>query len=450
MNGDIAARSRKAALELQVASCKDKSAALRAIHNQLQMDKDLVFSLNEKDLASAEALVSLGQLSLPLIKRLDLRLPGKWESILAGILQIKGLDDPTGKIQLASLLDDGLKMYRVSCPIGVLLVIFEARPEVVVQISCLAIKSGNAVILKGGKEANQTNDALFKSIQTALRSLPENTRIPSDSVQLVSTREEISNLLKLDKYIDLVIPRGSKSLVQYVQENTRIPVLGHADGLCSIYVDESADEEKAKRLIIDSKVIYYSFILKTNYPAACNSAETLLIHSSREDLLVKIAQELSKYNVIIKADEKCFNILSRHHSESNFQKAIDSDFDTEFLDLKISIKIVSNLKEAIDHINTHGSKHTELVITEDKENAHEFMSLVDAAGVFWNASTRFADGFRYGFGAEIGVSTNKTHARGPVGLEGLMIYKYKIFGDGHIVEDYSSGKLKFKHLPIDK
>lgn len=254
MGVSIAKRSRQAAIELQLASSDDKSWALRAIHKQLEKDKDVILHLNQQDLESASALVNSGLLSLPLIKRLDLGLEGKWESLLDGVLQVEGLDDPAGRIQMATLLDDGLKLYRVSCPIGVLLVIFEARPEVVVQISCLAIKSGNSVILKGGKEANQTNAALFQSIQTALKSLPENHGIPSDSVQLVSTREEIANLLKLDKYIDLAIPRGSKSLVQYVQENTRIPVLGHADGLCSIYLDKTADPEKAIKLIIDSKV----------------------------------------------------------------------------------------------------------------------------------------------------------------------------------------------------
>jgi glutamate-5-semialdehyde dehydrogenase len=260
MNVNIAKRSRQAAIELQVASTDDKSIALKTIHQQLQNDRDLIFRMNEKDLEAANALARSGQLSSQLIKRLDLGHPGKWQSLLDGVLQVESLDDPVGKIQSATLLDDGLKLYRVSCPIGVLLIIFEARPEVVVQISCLAIKSGNAVILKGGKEANQTNTALYESIQTALKSLPQSYRIPCDSVQLVSTREEIAHLLKLDKYIDLVIPRGSKSLVQYVQESTRIPVLGHADGLCSIYLDESADNIKAIKLIVDSKVII--FILK--------------------------------------------------------------------------------------------------------------------------------------------------------------------------------------------
>lgn len=253
---NIAQRSRQAAIELQVASSKDKSATLRAIYEQLQNDRDLVFHMNQRDLEAASGLVASGHLSLALIKRLDLGIPGKWKSLVDGVLQVEGLDDPVGKMQLSALLDDGLELYRVSCPIGVLLIIFEARPEVVVQISCLAIKSGNAVILKGGKEAYHTNNALYDSIQKALKSLPANHGIPCDSVQLVSTREEIAHLLKLDKYIDLVIPRGSKSLVQYVQENTRIPVLGHADGLCTIYLDESADEAKAIKVIIDSKVYF--------------------------------------------------------------------------------------------------------------------------------------------------------------------------------------------------
>jgi glutamate-5-semialdehyde dehydrogenase len=260
MNVNIAQRSKQAALELQVASSVDKSKALRAIHQQLVNDGDLILKMNEKDLETASALASSGQLSQQLIKRLDLN-PNKWQSLIDGVLQVDRLDDPVGKIQSATLLDDGLKLVKVSCPIGVLLIIFEARPEVVVQISCLAIKSGNAVILKGGKEANQTNTALYESIQKALKSLPQSYRIPCDSVQLVSTREEIAQLLKLDKYIDLVIPRGSKSLVQYVQESTRIPVLGHADGLCSIYLDESADTEKAIKLVVDSKVNIFVLII---------------------------------------------------------------------------------------------------------------------------------------------------------------------------------------------
>ena len=409
-----AQKSRAAAVKLQIADKEAKSQALLAIHEQLLKDKALILSANAQDLEAAKVQVAQGNLSESLVKRLDLSLPGKWEALLEGILQVDALEDPTGKIQLATQLDDGLELYRVTCPIGVLLIIFEARPEVVIQISCLAIKSGelcqglvddhvskcmslgNAVILKGGKEANQSNAALNESIQKALASLPKDT-VPSAAVQLVSTRDEISSLLKLDKYIDLVIPRGSNSLVQHIKENTRIPVLGHADGICSIFVDESADPSKVAALVVDSK---------TNYPAACNSAETLMIHKAvAQKLLPQIAQALEAKNVKMKADFQLLEVIKSFiKNQELVVEATSQDFDTEFLDHTIAIKMVDSFEQAVEHINCHGSKHTDMIITENQENAKRFMSLVDAAGVYWNASTRFADGFRYGFGAEIGVS----------------------------------------------
>ncbi|CAO3664961.1 unnamed protein product [Rhizopus stolonifer] len=344
---------------------------------------------------------------------------------------------------MATKLNDGLELYRVSVPVGVLLTIFEARPEVVVNISCLALKSGNAVILKGGKEATHTNAALARVIQDALATL---SVIPKEAVQIVETREDISALLDLDRYIDLVVPRGSNSLVKYIQNNTRIPVLGHADGICSVYVDKEADINKAVRLVIDSK---------TNYTAACNSAETLLIHESllASESFIEIANALFQAGVTLKCEDKISKALlnSNHISEQNKQKiesAVDEDFNTEFLDLIMAVKTVSDVEAAVMHINEHGSKHTDAVITENRNTADYFMTRVDAAGCYWNASTRFADGFRYGFGAEVGVSTNKTHARGPVGLDGLVIYKYKLFGQGDIAADYGSGKKQYKHETI--
>ncbi|KAG1474345.1 hypothetical protein G6F56_000410 [Rhizopus delemar] len=421
---EIARSARLASVDLQSVSDEQKNEALLRIKQVL----------SELD---------AGKLSGSLYKRLDVCQGDKFDTILSGVSDITQLPDPTKKVTMATKLDDGLELYRVSVPVGVLLTIFEARPEVVVNISCLALKSGNAVILKGGKEATHTNAALARVIQDALATL---SVIPKEAVQIVETREDISALLDLDRYIDLVVPRGSNSLVKYIQNNTRIPVLGHADGICSVYVDKEADINKAIRLVVDSK---------TNYTAACNSAETLLIHESllTSESFTKIANALFQAGVTLKCEDKISKALlnSNHISEQNKQKiesAVDEDFNTEFLDLIMAVKTVSDVEAAVMHINEHGSKHTDAIITENRNTADYFMTRVDAAGCYWNASTRFADGFRYGFGAEVGVSTNKTHARGPVGLDGLVIYKYKLFGQGDIAADYGSGKKQYKHETI--
>ncbi|KAJ3271245.1 hypothetical protein HDV01_006917 [Terramyces sp. JEL0728] len=438
MAEQLASAGKTASYKLQACSNQEKNIALRAIYNQLKNNKELIIQQNKLDLELAKQKVKDGELSQSLFNRLDIA--KKYDSLLQGVLDIEQLQDPTGQLQLAKQLDDGLELYRVSCPVGVLLIIFEARPEVIVQISCLAIKSGNSVILKGGKEANNSNICLMEMIQKALN---DSKVIPPEAVQLVTTRDDIATLLKLDRYVDLVIPRGSNDLVRYVQENTRIPVLGHADGICSTFVDESADISKAVNIVVDGK---------TNYPAACNTTETLLIHSAiLNSHLPAIANGLTEKNVLIRADEKALETLSRTHSKfigSRIVAAVPQDFKTEFLDLEIAVKTVDSVQQAIEHINTHGSKHTDCIVSESKANASTFMSLVDAAGTYWNASTRFADGFRYGFGAEIGVSTNKTHARGPVGLEGLMIYKYKLYGNGQCVGEYSDGAKQYKRADL--
>jgi len=335
--------------------------------------------------------------------------------MVQGIVDIYELEDPIGKILLQRSLDTGLILTKKSCPIGVLGVIFEARPDVISQISALAIKSSNAVILKGGKESKNTNIAIMEIIQGALfavKGFPENV------LTQVFTREDVAEMLKQDKYIDLIIPRGGNKLVQFVKENTKIPVLGHADGICHIFVDESADFQKAKNIIIDAK---------TQYPSACNSVETLLIHENfgRKDELIKALKNAGI--------ELIFTPESWHK---------------EYSDKILAVKTVNSLEEAIEHINEFSSGHTESIITESRENAEIFMNTVDSAGVYHNVSTRFADGFRYGFGAEVGISTNKTHARGPVGLEGLTIYKYTLQGNGDIVKDYVEGKKHFEHKDI--
>ncbi|KAJ3195859.1 hypothetical protein HK101_010837 [Irineochytrium annulatum] len=443
----LAQRARVTSHLMQSATAEQKCNALRAIHSALAKDRELILAANKVDLENARREVDAGTMSSSLFKRLDLGAGGdKYAALLQGVLDVDKLDDPTvelGKVTLATKLDDNLDLFRVSCPVGVLLIIFEARPEVVVQISCLAIKSGNAVILKGGKEAAASNAALYQSLRGALSSLKSNEGIPVNAVQLVETRDEIDALLRLDQYIDLVIPRGSKQLVQHVQGNTRfarIPVLGHADGLCSIFLDASADIAKAVPVVVDAK---------TSYPAACNSMETLIVHSAvLSSVLPAVAKDLIDKGVTLKADTRSLSALSAFAGTGKVVPSTEADYSTEFLDFTLAIKTVDSLEGAVDHINEHGSHHTDCIVTEEKAHVDFFLKRVDAAGVYWNASTRFADGFRYGFGAEIGVSTNKTHARGPVGLEGLVIYKYKLYGQGHATTSYGEGKKAFLHTSI--
>ncbi|TRX97199.1 hypothetical protein FHL15_001993 [Xylaria flabelliformis] len=420
-----------------------RNDALTAIHAALSDARDDILAANARDLEAARRAAENGQLSQSLVSRLDLGKKGKWEDMLKGILDVRELEDPVGKITLRTKLDDGLELTRVTCPIGVLLIIFEARPEVIANIASLAVKSGNAAILKGGKESTESFIAISKVISAAL----EKSQVPNNAIQLVTTRDVIPQLLDLDQFIDLVIPRGSNELVRYIKSNTKIPVLGHADGLCSIFLEQSADPKMAAEVIVDSK---------TSYPAACNSLETLLIQNSAiESHLPTVADALIAKGVVLRCDKATKEFLaSKLSSESSakLEEATDVDFDTEFLSLTLAVKAVADIDEAIAHINTHGSKHTDGILTSSSELAEKFMSSVDAAGVYWNASTRFADGMRYGFGTEVGISTNKIHSRGPVGLEGLMIYKYKIRGEGHVTAVYGEGegKKRFKHerLPL--
>ena len=335
--------------------------------------------------------------------------------MIQGIRDIAKLEDPVNKKLLVRELDSDLTLYKVSCPIGVLGIIFEARPDVIAQISSLAIKSANAVILKGGKESINTNKKILSVINSALEKIKE---FPKNVIQQVFTRDDVAEMLKCDKYINLIIPRGGNKLVKFIKENTKIPVLGHADGICHIFVDESADIDMAIKVVTDAK---------TQYPSACNAVETLLIHEKfpKIDNLLA-ALQLSEIQLIDKPES----------------------WSHEYGDKILSFKTVKNVDEAIEHINTYGSGHTDSIITKDIENAEKFMNKVDSAGVYFNASTRFADGFRYGFGAEVGISTNKTHARGPVGLEGLTIYKYKLIGNGNIVKDYVDGTKHFSHKDV--
>jgi len=427
----IARRARAAALQLAALPAESKNAALTAIGRKLEERREKILEANRADKADCEGELESGSLSAALFKRLDIE-GGKFEAMLAGVGDVARLPDPVGRVTLATRLDEGLDLYRVSCPLGVIGVIFEARPEAAVQIASLALKSSNAVILKGGREASRTNEALVGVIREALG---EVEGVPPDAVQLVSTREEVREMLDLDRWIDLIIPRGSNELVQSIQESTRIPVLGHADGICSVYIDREADERKAVAVSVDAK---------THYPAACNACETLLVHRDRlGDLLPALGVALQEAGVEVRADEEA----AAHLDDSI--AACGEDYDTEFLDKIIAVKTVASVEEAVEHINSHGSHHTDAIVTEDAAAAEYFLSRVDSAGVFHNASTRFADGFRFGLGAEVGISTNKTHARGPVGLEGLIIYKYRLYGSGQAAAEYDPGARDFLHKEIE-
>lgn len=419
----IAKAANNAFSTLKTLTNTQRSHALQAIHDSLKSHKEQILAANKIDMDNAIS----HNLSSSLIKRLDLSNPGKFDAMLQGILDVAELPDPMGKITLARKLDDGLNLYRVTAPIGVLLIIFESRPEVIANITALAIKSGNSAILKGGKESYATFKIMSDIVNETLQ---QETDVPKDAIQLIQSREDVADLLNQDKYIDLVIPRGSNELVRSIKSNTKIPVLGHADGICSIYVDNNFDIAKAKKIVIDSK---------TNYPAGCNAVEQLLLNSSiPQEQINDILQSLIDAKVTIHVTPEVKLILTIE--QNDFVKdTVEDSFDKEYLSFDISVKLVADVNEAIKHINEHSSKHTDCIITEDKPTAEKFLQSIDSSGIYWNASTRFADGFRYGFGTEVGISTNKIHARGPVGLEGLMSYQYQLKGDGHVVGEYVGG-----------
>ncbi|MBQ8151808.1 MAG: glutamate-5-semialdehyde dehydrogenase [Firmicutes bacterium] len=395
-----------------------RNGVLRAAAAALQANKDAIFAANEKDLKAA----SEGSLAAPIVSRLKFD-EHKLAGVIEGIHNLIDLPDPLFRNLLERELDEGLVLTKRTCPIGVIGVIFESRPDALVQISSLCIKSGNCSILKGGSEARNTNRALFDVIYEACTGagLPEGFSV------LIEDRASIDELLKLDEYVDLLIPRGSNAFVQHIMNNSKIPVMGHADGICHVYVDGAARINKAIPVIIDSK---------TQYAAACNAAETLLVHRDIADVLIPALAEASGDKIAYRGDADTVSIIG-------CQPATEEDYSTEYLDYILSVKIVDSIDDAIDHINKYGSHHTDCIITEDVDSANKFTSLVDSAGVYVNCSTRFADGFRYGFGAEVGISTGKIHARGPVGLEGLVTYKYTLCGDGHIVNDYANGEREF-------
>ncbi len=411
---EIAKKAKQASLEIADLPEEIKNKALSAIANKIEENKEEIFFANKQDLDTAKILVESGEISQSTYNRLKLD-ENKLRDMVKGIRDIVNLPDPINKKLLVRELDEDLTLYKISCPIGVLGIIFEARPDVIAQISSLALKSSNAVILKGGKESINTNKKIMSIIQSALEEIKN---FPKNVLNQVFTREDVAEMLKCDEYINLIIPRGGNKLVKFIKENTKIPVLGHADGICHIFVDESADLGMVQKVVTDAK---------TQYPSACNSVETLLVHKNFKEIEPLFGSlELSDIKLVSNPDSWSF----------------------EYGDKILAYKFVENVEEAIEHINKYGSGHTDAIITTDKKNAEKFMNKVDSAGVYWNASTRFADGFRYGFGAEVGISTNKTHARGPVGLEGLTIYKYKLIGNGQIVGDYASGLKEFHHKDL--
>lgn len=422
----IALRTRQAAQHLATVSTANKDRAIAAIADALVANTEGILAANAADCDAA--LVT--NLPKPLYSRLKLDATKLTEAI-AGVRDIAKLPDPVGAVQIDRELDAGLELQRVTSPLGVLGVIFESRPDAVMQIASLAVKSGNGVILKGGKEAVRSCQALVTAIRTGL----EQAGLPTDVVQLLTTREETRALLALDGYVDLIIPRGSNAFVRFVQDNTRIPVLGHADGICHLYIDAAADGHKAIAIALDAKV---------GYPSACNAIETLLIHTEvASTLLPQLAQALHQQGVELRGDGAVRAIVSEA------MPATEADWSTEYSDLIVSIKMVESLAAAITHINTYGSRHTEAIVTEDGHAAAVFRNQVNAAGVYHNCSTRFADGFRYGFGAEVGISTQTMPPRGPVGLEGLVTYKYHLVGDGHVVATYSGADAKpFTHRDL--
>jgi glutamate-5-semialdehyde dehydrogenase len=367
-----------------------------------------------------------------LLSRLWIKESGIAE-MAARVREVANLPDPVGKRLAATELDEGLILNKESCALGVIAVVFESRPDVVPQIASLALKSGNAVLLKGGAEAANSNESIVAVWRETLCRFPD---VPRESIHLLQSRSDVMELLRLQGEVDLLIPRGSKEFVAFMEQNSRIPVLSHGEGICHVFVDRAADLSRAVRVTLDSKV---------QYPAACNSVETLLVHKDiAAAFLPRVVAELRRANVEVRGCPRVLALLP----EAKLVPAIEKDWSTEYSDLILSVKIVDTLEQGLEHIHRYGSRHTECIVTEDQAVAERFLQEVDAAGVFHNASTRFADGYRYGLGAEVGISNGKLHARGPMGIEGLTTYKYKLRGNGHIVAEYSIGVRHFKHKPL--
>lgn len=421
----MAANARQAGLQLSAATLAQRNAALLAIAEAIERHRDAILPANQRDVERATA----ENLSAPLVGRLRFG-DAKIQRVCDGLRALAQLPDPLGRVQYANEIVEGLKLYRVSCPIGVIGIIFESRPDALVQISSLCLKSGNACLLKGGREAMETNEALYAAILEGSQA----AGLPQGWCHLLHTRQDVDEMLKLDESIDLIIPRGSNSFVHYIMQNSSIPVLGHSEGICHVYVDRAANLGKAVQIVVDSK---------TQNLSVCNAAETLLVHADcAAQFLPAAAAALAEKGVELRGDEATQRLLA-------CKAATEEDWHTEYLDAILSIRIVESLDAAIGHINTYGSRHTDAIVSDDPAAVERFMTLVDSADVFANCSTRFSDGFVYGFGAEVGIATGKIHARGPMGLEGLCTYKYKLYGQGHTLADVNSGLTPLLHRPLD-
>jgi glutamate-5-semialdehyde dehydrogenase len=431
---DLAKRAKAASRELARVKHEKRVAALLTMANKIEQASSKILEANRLDLANMEK--EKAPDSDVLKKRLALD-ETKIGEITRSIREVSKMADPIGQHIMARELDQNLILTKIACPIGLVAIIFESRPDALPQIVSLCLKSGNAAILKGGVEAQNTNEKLFECIQSAL----EDNQISTDTFALTHKREDVSALLSANGVVDLIIPRGSNALVSHIMQNTQIPVLGHAAGICHVFIDEHADIEKAVRICIDAKA---------SYPAACNAAETILIHQNIAPKVVpQLLRQLAEKNVEMRCDHKVKK-LADDRTRAVIVDATEEDFGQEFSNLTAAIKIVNDLDGAIEHINTYSSNHTDAIITEDDSSAEKFFEQVDSAGVYQNASTRFADGFRYGFGAEVGISNGKMHPRGPVGLDGLTTYKYKLKGDGHVVADYSGANARaFTHKDLE-
>ena len=423
---ETARAARQASFALAASPAQVRNGALLAVADALEAHRGEIFAANRLDLSDA------AELAAPVKKRLRFD-EAKLTDVLSGLRALAAMEDPIGHEQLRTELADGLVLSRVSCPIGVVGVIFESRPDALVQIAGLCMKSGNAVLLKGGREALHTNAALY----AVLKAASEAAGLPAGWAGLLTTREDVGEMLRLDEEIDLIIPRGSNEFVRYIMDNTRIPVLGHSDGVCHLYLHEDADPDMAARVVVDAK---------TQYPAACNAVETLLVHEKAGAALAAAAKALHAAGVRIRADAPAQAVLAG--AGVPCEAATEADWRTEYLDLTISVRTVASLAEAIAHINRYGSHHTDGILTQDDAAAQRFFALVDSAGVYQNCSTRFADGYRYGFGAEVGIATGKLHARGSMGLEGLCSYKYILRGHGDVVADFAGGKRSFTHKKL--
>jgi glutamate-5-semialdehyde dehydrogenase len=434
VDGDLRSRAlaaREAARRLAATPASVRDAGLEAIASALEEERDAILAQNALDYADAERLAEKGELGLPLVSRLNLA-KGKYERAIDSVRAVQATDDPLWQTQRATELDNGLSLYRVSVPIGVIGVIFESRPDALIQIASVCLKSGNAVLMKGGSEAARSNRALADLI---VRATAQVEGLPAGWLTLMESRQDVAEMLEQEDAIDLIVPRGSNEFVRHIMENTKIPVTGHADGVCHVFVDKAADLDKGVRVAVDSKVQDVS---------TCCTAETLLVHADvAERFLGRVIEQLGTHNVLVRGDEQVRALVA------GVEPATEEDWSTEYLDYVLSVKVVDGLDEAIAHINRYGSAHTDSIVTEDRGRAVRFEQGVDSSSVVVNASTRFADGYRYGLGAEIGISTGRLHSRGPVGMEGLTTYKYLLEGDGHTVDDYEGAAPKpYTHRPL--